>query len=221
MHSFFLCGVENNSKLFFYSFSFPLRSEVTFKAPSLDKPLSIREVKADSIGKLVSVRGIVTRCTEVKPMMVVATYTCDRCGAETYQPVNSLSFMPIADCPSEDCRVNKSGGRLYLQTRGSKFIKFQELKIQEHSDQVPIGHIPRSVTILCRGEVTRQAQPGDHVIITGIFLPLMRTGFRQMVSGLLSETFIEAHVRIFIVFIFFHKFVFSSMIYFHSVESFI
>lgn len=39
--------------------------------------------------------------------------------------------MPIVTCPSEDCRVNKANGRLYLQTRGSKFIKFQELKIQE------------------------------------------------------------------------------------------
>lgn len=94
--------------------------------------MSIREVKADNIGKLVTVRGIVTRCTEVKPMMVVATYSCDRCGAETYQPVNGLSFMPIADCPSDDCRVNKAGGRLYLQTRGSKFVKFQEIRIQEH-----------------------------------------------------------------------------------------
>lgn len=47
---------------------------------------------------------------------------------------------------------------------------------------------------MCRGEVTRQAQPGDHVVITGVFLPLSRTGFRQMVSGLLSETFLEAHV---------------------------
>lgn len=64
-------------------------------------------------------------------MMCVATYTCDQCGAETYQPVNGLSFMPINMCPSEDCRVNKSGGRLYLQTRGSKFIKFQEIRIQE------------------------------------------------------------------------------------------
>lgn len=99
---------------------------------SQTKPISIREVKADTIGKLVTVRGIATRCTEVKPMMVVATYTCDRCGAETYQPVNSLTFMPIADCPSDDCRVNKSGGRLYLQTRGSKFVKFQEIRIQEH-----------------------------------------------------------------------------------------
>ena len=25
----------------------------------------------------------------------------------------------------------RSGGRLYLQTRGSKFMKYQELKIQE------------------------------------------------------------------------------------------
>ena len=35
-------------------------------------------------------------------------------------------------CPSQDCVTNKSGGRLSLQTRGSKFIKFQEIKIQEH-----------------------------------------------------------------------------------------
>ncbi|XP_069689664.1 DNA replication licensing factor Mcm7 isoform X2 [Periplaneta americana] len=169
------------------------RFEIYFKDQSLNKPVPIRDVKAEHIGKLVTVRGIVTRCTEVKPMMVVATYTCDQCGAETYQPVNSLTFMPLQMCPSEDCRVNKAGGRLYLQTRGSKFIKFQELRIQEHSDAVPVGNIPRSLTILCRGEVTRQALPGDHVSVTGIFLPLLRTGFRQIVQGLLSETFLDAH----------------------------
>lgn len=108
------------------------RFEVTFKAQNLNKALSVREIKAEHIGKLVTVRGIVTRCTEVKPMMSVATYTCDRCGAETYQPVNSMSFLPLSECPSEDCRVNKAGGRLFLQTRGSKFVKFQEIKIQEH-----------------------------------------------------------------------------------------
>lgn len=56
-----------------------------------------------------------------------------------------------------------------------------------------MGHIPRSLTIMCRGETTRRSQPGDHVLITGVFLPLIRTGFRQVVSGLLSETFLEAH----------------------------
>ncbi|KAA0197921.1 hypothetical protein HAZT_HAZT004719 [Hyalella azteca] len=111
------------------------RFEIYLKAPSNQKPLAVRSVKASHIGKLVVVRGIVTRCTEVKPMLKVATYTCDQCGAETYQPIASTSFMPQLQCPSDDCRVNKSGGRLYLQTRGSKFVKFQEIKIQEHSDQ--------------------------------------------------------------------------------------
>lgn len=123
--------------------------------------------------------------------------------------IQSPSFMPLVMCPSQECVTNKSGGRLYLQTRGSKFIKFQELRIQEHvrnsqtcyvciqlfwltlahkfclllqSDQVPVGNIPRSMTVYVRGENARLAQPGDHVAITGIFLPLLRTGFSQAVQ---------------------------------------
>ncbi|XP_056636965.1 DNA replication licensing factor Mcm7 [Diorhabda sublineata] len=169
------------------------RYEIYFQNLSTSKTVPIREIKAEHVGHLVTVRGIVTRCTEVKPMMCVATYTCDKCGAETYQPINALSFMPADMCQSADCKTNRSGGRLYLQTRGSKFIKFQEVKIQEHSDQVPVGHIPRTLTIFCRGEVTRQALPGDHVAVTGIFLPLIKQGFRQIMGGLLSETYLEAH----------------------------
>merc|ERR1719295_602664 len=133
------------------------------------------------------------KLVEVKPMMSVATYTCDQCGAETFQPVASTSFMPVINCPGEECRVNRSGGRLTLQTRGSKFIKFQELKVQEHSDAVPVGHIPRSITVYARGEQTRLAAPGDHVAINGVYLPIKKEGFKAMTSGLLSETYLEAH----------------------------
>lgn len=70
-------------------------SEIYFKSRSNQKHLAIREVKADAIGKLVSVKGIVTRATEVKPMMVVATYTCDTCGNETYQPVCSCEIYTL------------------------------------------------------------------------------------------------------------------------------
>ena len=47
---------------------------MTFKTSSEQKPLVIRDVKADCIGKLVQVRGIVTRATEVKPMMQVRQF---------------------------------------------------------------------------------------------------------------------------------------------------
>lgn len=45
--------------------------------------------------------------------------------------VTAPTFTPLVMCPSQDCVMNKSGGRLSLQTRGSKFIKFQEIRIQE------------------------------------------------------------------------------------------
>ena len=80
---------------FYWPFYFPfllifVSSEVYFKHLSTHKASAVREVKADNIGKLVVVRGIVTRCTEVKPVVEVATYTCDQCGAESYQPVCTL-----------------------------------------------------------------------------------------------------------------------------------
>ncbi|QQP49208.1 DNA replication licensing factor MCM7, partial [Caligus rogercresseyi] len=160
------------------------RYQVTFKVSDAQKPLPIRSVRAEHIGKLLSIRGVVTRATEVKPLMEVATYTCDQCGAETYQPVGGLSFMPLLSCPSEDCRLNKSGGKLFLQSRGSKFTKFQELKIQEHSDAVPVGHIPRSMTEMC---------PGESCGFGRVYFPIVRSGFRAMIQGLVSDTYFEAH----------------------------
>jgi DNA replication licensing factor MCM7 len=58
--------------------------------------------------------------------------------------------MPLQKCPSQRCQDNKTAGKLTLQTRGSRFLKYQELKLQELPDQVPTGHIPRSMTVHCR-----------------------------------------------------------------------
>lgn len=62
------------------------------------------------------------------------------------------------------------------------------------------------MTIHARGELTRLVLPGDHVSITGIYLPVVRTGFRQMAAGLLADTYLEAHVSIHICLIFTYMF---------------
>ena len=85
-------------------------------------------------------------------MIVVATYACDQCGCESYQEVTGPTFMPMEMCNSEDCVKNKRGGRLQLITRGSKFDKFQELRIQE---LVQPHHI-HSVHSRCRRPSTCQ-----------------------------------------------------------------
>ena len=45
----------------------------------------------------------------------------------------------------------------------------------------------------CRGETTRQCVPGNHVAVDGVYLPIAKTGFRAMSSGLLADTYLEAH----------------------------
>jgi DNA replication licensing factor MCM7 len=156
--------------------------------------VSLRSVRSQSMGRLVTMRGMIVRASDVKPACVVATYSCDACGAEVYQLVqNKREFMPQRFCPSNACSKRKSES-LYLQTRGSKFVKFQELKLQELPNQVPMGHIPRSMSVYCRGELTRVAFPGDVITVDGVFLPqrLAEGGFIAMKAGLITTTYVEA-----------------------------
>lgn len=169
------------------------RYEIYFKARDTIKPYCVRELNASQVGKLVSVRGIVIRVTEVKPLASVITYTCDTCGNETYQPVHAQTYTPAFNCPSKDCVDSKANGRLQMQVRGSKFSKFQEIRVQELSDQVPVGSIPRAMTIVLTGENTRKALPGDTVVVSGVLIPSLRSGFKQLVGGLVTEVFLDAH----------------------------
>lgn len=117
----------------------------------------------------------------------------DVCGYESYQEVNGRGFTPLCECVSDTCRTNKTAGAIRLQTRGSKFVRYQELRVQELPDQVPVGHIPRSLTVICRADTTRQAVPGDIVTLSGIFLPTPFTGYQAVRAGLTADTYVEAH----------------------------
>ncbi|KAK8138510.1 DNA replication licensing factor MCM7 [Apiospora sp. TS-2023a] len=161
-----------------------------------DKPikaLAVRQVRGEHLGHLITVRGISTRVSDVKPIVQVGAYSCDRCGCEIFQPINDRSYAPLVSCPSEECTKNQTKGQLFQSTRASKFLPFQEVKIQEMAEQVPIGQIPRTLTVMCYGSTVRKINPGDVVDITGIFLPTPYTGFQAMKAGLLTDTYVEAH----------------------------
>eukprot|EP01048_Picozoa_sp_COSAG05_P002772 COSAG05_NODE_120_length_17734_cov_79.637823_6_plen_499_part_00 len=91
--------------------------------------------------------------------------------------------------------LSRVAGRIHLQTRASKLVKFQEIKIQELAEQVPKGQVPRALTVCAWGELTRLCKPGDTVVVTGVFLPTPFTGFRGNVSAsraLIADTYIKA-----------------------------
>ena len=79
------------------------RYEVNFKLNSDIKSLPVRDVKAEHIGKLVNIRGIVTRATEVKPMLQVP-------GLSHHRPSPNC-------CPYVLCMVELSALRLIWPCR--------------------------------------------------------------------------------------------------------
>uniref|UniRef100_A0A913HLD5 DNA replication licensing factor MCM7 n=1 Tax=Strongyloides stercoralis TaxID=6248 RepID=A0A913HLD5_STRER len=168
------------------------RYDIAIKTPSTEKPFAVRDVKSKYIGKLITVNGIVIRATDVRPLTSVLTYSCDTCGCETYQTVKGPSFQPAIECPSRECQESRSAGRLTMQIRGSKFTKFQEIKIQETSNQVPIGSIPRSMTINLFGEQCREVVPGDSVRVSGTLLPVLKGQGERNLGSLVTDTFLQA-----------------------------
>ncbi|KAK4521038.1 DNA replication licensing factor MCM7 [Mucor velutinosus] len=167
------------------------RYEVFFKPLSSSSAFAVREIKGSSLGHLVTVRGIITRVSDVKPFLQVNTYSCDSCGYEIFQEIKQRQFTPLTECPSEACQQNNVKGKLYMQTRASKFLAFQEVKLQELTDQVPVGHIPRTMTMHMYGAACRQLTPGDVANVSGIFLPMPYTGFRALRAGLLTDTYLD------------------------------
>ena len=64
----------------------------------------------------------------------------------------------IAIAPSQ---TNSDPLAIYTtQTRGTRFCKFQSAKLQELPDQVPVGHVPRCISVQIRGSLTRTMLPG-------------------------------------------------------------
>jgi DNA replication licensing factor MCM7 len=155
--------------------------------------LKMRDIHADTIGSLVTFRGIVTKCTEVRPSIEVACYSCEACGSEAYQIINTREFSPLDECPAPSCVKNEVKGKLFLQVRGSKFVSYQDIKVQELSDQVPIGHVPRNLNLQAKGYMVGKCSPGDIIQCTGIHMPTPYTGFKGMRAGLIHDTFIEVY----------------------------
>ena len=155
------------------------------------KEVPLRSLRSDNIGQLVSVRAKVVKASNVKPKVKVISYVCESCGYEIFQTVNSKTFLPQTECPGH-CKVHGVKGKLTTNYAVSKFVPYQELKIQETIDQTPVGSIPRTFKVKVTGELVRKAMAGDLIRLDGIFMTEAAGQGLPTREGLIHETVIEA-----------------------------
>ncbi|KAH0701182.1 hypothetical protein KY284_015397 [Solanum tuberosum] len=124
----------------------------------------LRELTTSEIGKLVSVSGVVTRTSEVRPELLQGTFKCLDCGAVIKNVEQQFKYTEPIICMNATCQ-NKA--RWALLRQESKFADWQRVRMQETSKEIPAGSLPRSLDVILRHDIVEQARAGDTVIFTG------------------------------------------------------
>ncbi|CAK9138737.1 unnamed protein product [Ilex paraguariensis] len=124
----------------------------------------LRELTTAEIGKLVSVTGVVTRTSEVRPELLQGTFKCLDCGAVIGNVEQQFKYTEPIICINATCQ-NRNKWALLRQE--SKFADWQRVRMQETSKEIPAGSLPRSLDVILRHDIVEQARAGDTVIFTG------------------------------------------------------
>ncbi|KAH0770864.1 hypothetical protein KY290_014845 [Solanum tuberosum] len=124
----------------------------------------LRELTTSEIGKLVSVSGVVTRTSEVRPELLQGTFKCLDCGAVIKNVEQQFKYTEPIICMNATCQ-NKA--RWALLRQESKFADWQRVRMQETSKEIPAGSLPRSLDVILRHDIVEQARAGDTVTFTG------------------------------------------------------
>jgi len=167
--------------------------DVRFAPRSDGKIFKMREIAASCVGALVQLDCLIIRVSQVKPKVEVVTYSCEVCGAEFFQSVEGERYTPPKECPSRACQDNRQSGKVVCNVRTCKFAKYQEMRVQEMSEHVPVGGVPRSLNAVCSGDLCREVLPGDAVTLTGVYTPYQLPWYQARTKGTMQEMYLEIH----------------------------
>ena len=127
----------------------------------------LRQLRTEHIGRLLSISGTVTRTSEVRPELSLATFICEVCNTPVPNVEQTFRYTEPTQCPNGTCG-NRQGWRLDI--RQSTFVDWQKVRIQENSSEIPTGSMPRTMDVIMRGEMVDRAKAGEKCVFTGTLI---------------------------------------------------
>ncbi|KAJ7557099.1 hypothetical protein O6H91_05G111400 [Diphasiastrum complanatum] len=128
-----------------------------------------RELLSPFLGTMISVVGIVTKCSLVRPKVVKSVHYCPTTGEfinREYRDITASSGFPTGSVyPTRD----DQGNLLVTEFGLSKYRDHQTLSIQEMPENSAPGQLPRSVDVIVEDDLVDICKPGDRVAIVGIY----------------------------------------------------
>ncbi|MFX0136399.1 MAG: AAA family ATPase, partial [Candidatus Hodarchaeota archaeon] len=153
-----------------------------------DHTILLRNLRAEHIGKLMQVHGILNRASIVKPQIINAAFYCEQCRSTFFIEQEGYRFKKPLQCEIETCRRK---GPFKFLPENSIFIDWQKIRTQESPEALPAGQLPRTIDAILLKDLVDIARPGANVAITGI----LRSSQDSSGKGKLTtfHTYLEAN----------------------------
>ena len=158
--------------------------------------IDVRDLRSEHLGKLVAVKGLVKKVTEVRPKLQDAVFQCARCGALVKEPQEEhLVLKEPMECYEDQggCGRESSFKLIVSEVRGqaSRFVDTQKIEIQESPEQMRGGEQPQRLNLFVEDDVCGMVRPGERVTVNGI----LRCNIKKDhgVKSTLFEIFVEAN----------------------------
>ncbi|KAH9065917.1 MCM2/3/5 family-domain-containing protein [Lactarius vividus] len=144
---------------------------VAFSGSFGDHHVSPRTLRASHLGHMISLEGIVTRCSLVRPKMLKSIHYCpatQRFHSREYRDAtSSTSNQPPTS--SVTPQTNEEGQPLEIEYGLSTFRDHQRVSIQEMPERAPAGQLPRSTDVIIDDDLVDKCKPGDRIQLVGVY----------------------------------------------------
>lgn len=125
--------------------------------------VALRAVKTKHIGKLITATGVVAEASETNSLLIEAIFRCRICGGDIPQTQEEGRYTEPPLCPV----CGKKTAMRFIQEL-SRFVDFQQGRIEELPTDRPRGEIPISMAVRLEEDLAGVLRNGDEVELAGI-----------------------------------------------------
>ena len=158
---------------------------LSFKGSFGSHSLSPRTLNSQFLNKLVSVEGIVTKTSLVRPKLIRSVHYAEKTGRFHYREYTDATSSLTTRIPTPAIYPTEDtdGNKLTTEYGYSTYIDHQRITVQEMPEMAPAGQLPRSIDIILDDDLVDKTKPGDRVNIVGVFVSLGAGGMNRAGSG--------------------------------------
>ncbi|KAG6260880.1 hypothetical protein E4U48_008058 [Claviceps purpurea] len=131
-----------------------------------------RTLSSQHLNHMVSLEGIVTRCSLIRPKVVRSVHFNEKRKKFQFREYQDQTMTNGVTTSSVYPREDDEGNPLVTEYGFCTFRDHQTVSIQEMPERAPAGQLPRGVDIILDDDLVDRVKPGDRVQIVGIFRTL-------------------------------------------------